>query len=135
MFRWALKVVVQVIVWLLLLIDICYFSFYVRGQYQREVDGWEWVMEGHGWKKSLSLHYLIILLQLPTNWICFCPQGFLAEKTRKSLSYLELGVQWQTNNNSPRIDCVFFTLFLQVRLCRRMYVTNYHKENAEEDNT
>ena len=29
--------------------------------------------------KSLSLHHLIILLKLPTNWIWFCRQGFLAE--------------------------------------------------------
>ena len=96
-------------------------------------------------KKSLSLHHLIILLKLPTNWICFCLQGFFAEKTRKSQSYLALGAekvlvqevqlvlswsshvlnlciglpitnQWQ----SPRIDCVFYTLVWQVWLRRKV---------------
>ena len=44
-------------------------------------------------RKSLSLHHLIVLLKLPMIWICFCLQGFLAEKMCKSHSYLAHGAR------------------------------------------
>ena len=48
---------------------------------------------GRTWleRKYLLLHHLIILLKLPTNWICCYLKGFLSKKTRRSHSCLGLG--------------------------------------------
>ena len=86
MFRCTLKVVVQVTLWHLLFSFLCTATISTRSKRQSTGYGSTWLE-----RKSLSLHHLIILLKLPTNWICFCLQGFLAEKTRKSQSYLANG--------------------------------------------
>ena len=84
-FRCTLKVVVQVT-----LLTFFFFFMYdndINEKQTTEHGLWKYVAR----KKLLSLHYLIILLMLPTNWICFCLQSFLAEKTGKSHPYLAHG--------------------------------------------
>ena len=79
MFRCTLKVVVQVTL-------LTFVIFFLRSKRQSMGYGSTWLE-----RELSSLHHLIILLKLLTNWTCFCLQGFLAKRMCKSHSYLVHG--------------------------------------------
>ena len=88
--RCSLMVVVQVIIFTF----VIFLFMYDRNINKKQTTGnglWKYVT-GNGLWKSLSWYHLIIFLKLPAKWICLSLQSFLAEKTRKSHSYLVHGI-------------------------------------------
>ena len=66
------------------IIDICYFPFYVRRQYQRKLNDKSWVMKVCDQKEVVIIASLNILLKLPTNSICFASKISLPKRHAKT---------------------------------------------------
>ena len=73
------------------IIDICYFLFYVRRRYQREVDGKVWIMEVRGSKEIVIIALFNHFAHVTNELDLFLPPRFPCKKTRKSHSYLAHG--------------------------------------------
>ena len=62
------------------IIDICYFSFYVRRRYQREVGDSAWAMEGRDWEEIVIIASFDHLAQVTYELDLFLPPTFPCRK-------------------------------------------------------